>query len=90
MSNTRAFDHVKGLLDRLDRGIDAARARRLHADPFAGAPVAPPRKPRVSPATPSAPQPQNGSNGPLSKNGRPKARRIDRSQDSGAPVPSQG
>ncbi|MCB9845787.1 MAG: hypothetical protein H6811_07385 [Phycisphaeraceae bacterium] len=84
----RAFDEVKAILGKLDRSIDAARDRRLHAD----RPSAPAAAPSHAPdrETPPASPPTNGHEpAPLSPQ-RPgaskygKARPIRPSNEPGA------
>ena len=70
MSNSqRSFDQVKNILGKLDRNIDAARARRLQGPtPIAApmpAPVAAPVRPAfVAPSSPLSPMPTFGSAAP--------------------------
>jgi hypothetical protein len=72
MSTSRSFDQVKNILGKLDRNIDAARARRLQGPvpapavpatvPAAAAPVAP--RPTFVPTAPMTPMPTFGSSAP--------------------------
>lgn len=54
-TSERAFDKVKSILGKLDRNIDAARARRLHGTP-APSPI-------PSPAVQAIPAPAGGAPG---------------------------
>ncbi|HMN41590.1 MAG TPA: hypothetical protein PKE29_12145 [Phycisphaerales bacterium] len=72
MSTSRSFDQVKNILGKLDRNIDAARARRLQGPmpaPAIGAPaavaaVAAPVRPTFVPSPPMTPMPTFGSAAP--------------------------
>jgi hypothetical protein len=69
MSTSRSFDQVKNILGKLDRNIDAARARRLQGPvpaPALAAPVvAPtPSRPTFIPAAPLTPMPTFGAAAP--------------------------
>lgn len=76
---TRAFNEVKALLNKLDRGIDEAREKRLEGDKDHSSPPAPPATPSPqdqyiggTPPAPAAPAPtsENVPTKPASPFGR--------------------
>lgn len=71
MGQTRAFNEVKALLNRLDRSIDEAREKRLTGDrpaaaPVQSAPATPPPQP-VQSVMPSPPPPPAKVSGPYGR-----------------------
>lgn len=54
-TSQRSFDQVKSILGKLDRDIDAARARRLQSRPSAGLVTASGTPEAVTPTPPSHP-----------------------------------
>ncbi len=69
MSTSRSFDQVKNILGKLDRNIDAARARRLQGPVPAPAIATPaaapaPARPTFVPSSPMTPMPTFGSAAP--------------------------
>ena len=98
-TSQRTFDQVKNILGKLDRNIDAARARRMQAPtpntPIANAggpipissaqPISQPNRPTFMPSGPLTPMPTFGSSAPArSVYGRATPMRSDqRNQQTG-------